>query len=256
MPTKRKKKNTDNNSRNQISGGATSIMTSDNNPRITYDAPNLIDQSQNSDSVSNGMMNNIETLSMLLAVKCGENENLKKIIEENEKTIRDLNSKADLLREEQRKNDAIIKELENSNNLYKIKIDKLNQEIISLNDKFTIQDNKKLLEKYIMAIQDYNSCYFIENKININAKKPLIQLKRNRNGQCHYFDKDYDDPDAIFFVLSEKINNIPEPIKNELNAEYPNVLDGLKELLNNNTLHQLRKPNEDELKYINGWWKV
>lgn len=199
-----------------------------------------------------------------------EYEKLKKIIEENDRIIRDLNSKADLLREEQKKNDAIIKELESSNSEYKKRIDELNEEIRLLKEKDATRDdeikflkekdaardNKTLFEKYVMAIQDYNSCYFIENKINVNAKKQLIQLKRERIGQCHYFDKDYDDPDAMFYVLSEKIRNMPKPIKDEFDSEYPYVLDGLKDLLSNNMLHQLRKPRDDELKYIDKWWKI
>jgi predicted nucleotidyltransferase len=185
-----------------------------------------------------------------------EYEKLKKTIEDNEKTIRELNSNADLLREEKRKNDIIIKELENTNNQYKEKINELHKVIEHLSKKDIMRDNKILFEKYVMAIQDYNSCYSLENKINVNAKKQLKRLKRNRNGQCHYFDKDDDDPNEMFYVLNEKIKSIPQHIKDLFDTEYPDVLDGLKELLNDSTMHQLRKPSNDELKYINKWWDI
>jgi dihydroxyacetone kinase len=106
-----------------------------------------------------------------------------------------LNHDADMLRVEIQKNYTVIKELENTNNEYKLKIneltivnesltqkikdleeevknqkvmnDTLQQKIQQLEKKSYDEDHKKLLRKYCMAIQDYNNRYEIEKRMNL-----------------------------------------------------------------------------------------
>jgi chromosome segregation ATPase len=151
-----------------------------------------------------------------------EYDKLKKTIEDNEKTISDLKSKADLLRDEKEKNEAIIKILELSNSEYKIKIDALTEKNIELTKIIGYLDGQ--IEKLQEQIKDQN----------IAHKKEILNLNTRISGLEEDIKqlKDRDDPITVreAFVALER-SMLIELTGSKKKARYFN---GIKDLFDKN----------------------
>lgn len=185
------------------------------------------------------------------------------------------------MRSELQKNYTIIKELENANNEYKTKIndltdknnsltrtieelekkiDLLNKELesqknenISLSQKIKRlekrlddYDDKEMIRKFSIAIQDYNSRYSIEKIARQDVKNSLVRLRENRNGDCHYCEQLVSDEETNgkFYVLSDRIHNMMPYLRDKFNKKYPKLLCEMEDLLRQD---QFTKPSEDIL---------
>jgi predicted nuclease with TOPRIM domain len=166
-------------------------------------------------------------------------------IQELKKQNEELKKENDLLREK-------IKDLELNNKFLNEKIDKLEFN----NDKLTTMVenlmHKSLYDNYIVAIQDLNKHFTLENKIP-NIEQELKELRENRNRNNHYLNKK-DKSEMIsnkLAVLEIKLKNIPKDIEEEINDNYPNVIS---EILNSNIFTNSIQPQTDVLNKINKWW--
>lgn len=216
------------------------------------------------------------------------NELKNDIIEKND-MIMQLNHDADMLRTEMQKNYAIIKELENTNNECKSKINELTimnesltqkikdleeevknhkmmndvsqqkiqqleEKIQQLEKKSRDEDHKKMLRKYCMAIQDYNNRYEIEKRMKSSRfRYTMKMLRMDRNGECHYCDQSFDDNEAneMFYIMYNRINTMPQEIMNDFETEYPGLLNEIKQCLND---EEFLMPSKEIFDLANRWW--
>jgi len=126
----------------------------------------------------------------------------------------------------------------------------------------TIKSNK-LLMKFIMGLQDLNAWEKLEKKVaNPNI---LLRLRRNRVGECHYIDNDYEliEKEIRRNILIDKLNG-SDDIKKMLDTMYPELLDTLTPYLakreiqitldddNTNTISD--GDIEDMTQWANKWW--
>jgi chromosome segregation ATPase len=216
-----------------------------------------------------------------LVIYEAESNRLRIIIDNNERTIKNLEAmndgyckKIEKLEKENNESRENIKKIKDENIQLKKKIQELEKRIITLNkekneQKTTIINlTKKLnaieenlsqkqmrntMKKYEIAIQDYNSRYQFENHINEEMAKNMRRLRGSRTGDCHYCDNKLsnDEANGMFFVMNEKINNMPKNIENEFEKKYPGLIKEFKEYLKYDTF---RTPSDELLEDANDWW--
>ncbi len=231
----------------------------------------------------------VHTRIPVVMIPVEEYNELKNGITEKNAIIRDLNHNADMLRLEMQKNYEEIKELENANKEYKTKINELTEKNDNLkkhieelegeikrletelngqkNDNLELlkkiqqlekineeRENRKKCKKLCIAMQDCNSRYEIEKNINDSeARNSMIELRMDRNNNCHYCDKLLSNEEAsgMFYVMGEKINGATPEMVEWFESNYPRLLDGMKDYM---IQHKFSKPSENMLKYANRRW--
>ena len=127
-------------------------------------------------------------------------------------------------------------------NFNKIKLHKLN--IIEL---------KSIYNKYVIAIQDFNSFEKLETKLQKNDKINIIKLKKNRIAECHYINNDDEEEltNHKLIILLNKLTTMDIQIKNMFDKKYPNLIDSILPFIKyNDTLL-----SQDNLDIINDWWE-
>jgi hypothetical protein len=127
-----------------------------------------------------------------------------------------------------------------------------NIKIEKLENKLNIIELKSIYNKYVIAIQDFNSLEKLETKLQKNDKMNIIKLKKNRIAECHYINNDDDQElsnDKITILLN-KLTTMDIQIKNMFDKKYPNLIDSILPFIkSNNTLL-----SQDNLDIINDWW--
>lgn len=157
-------------------------------------------------------------------------------------------------------NDLILKiqQLEQHSNL-------LEQRLRVLENKESERDTKTLINKYMIAIQDYNARYGIEKSIEKDnktefsqeAKNSLSKLRKNRNGQCHYCSKFCNDKEAAqrFSVMIQRIRAMDPKVKYVIDRRYPGLLDAIIMTKNkNNRMKKFEEITNQDVDQINEWW--
>ncbi len=176
-------------------------------------------------------------------------EQVIELIDTNEKCTNKINEMIikinDLITENNKLNDTIKILLEN-NEIFKKKIQLFETKIYN-------KEVKTLVNKYTIAIQDYNRLCNIESKIDKNAYQSLLDLKANRHLECHYLNIKFSKKDINdrLYVMRDEITNMPENIKNIFDTKYPSLIDSVKKLLNN---QKKDVPSKNSLDIIKEWW--
>lgn len=192
------------------------------------------------------------------------------IIRELETANNDYKTKIDELTKENYGLKIKIKELEERIKDLETKIGTSNKEILDqkdinktlfeelklLKDRNIEQDNEKSLKKIIIAVQDFNNIFSIENKIKEQeVKKTLRRLKGDRNGDYHYCDKglSQEEIEGKFYILTGKINNMQQPLKKLFEQRYPKLLVKIKDLLEQ---QNFAEPSSEILEEASEWWNI
>jgi chromosome segregation ATPase len=235
------------------------------------------------------MIESVHTRIPAILIPVDEYNGLKNDVAEKDKIIRDLNHRADMLRLEMEKNHQEIKESENANKEYKIKIDGLIEKTNDLTKRVEQSDeeieglkiesngqknwnlemlqqiqqlekinqekeNKNQCKKLCIAIRDLNNRYGIEKKINdMNHRETLRELGMDWDGISHYCDKSLSDEEAsqMFYLMNQKINDITPWIEEWFWTNYPMLLS---EIIGFLALFEFPEPSDRMLDYANRQW--
>ena len=132
------------------------------------------------------------------------------------------------------------------------KIDEQNQEIIKLKKENENRNNKDLLKKIIIGIQDLNALERLETKVSDPTE--LINLHNDRIDECHYINSNYSqqEKDVRINILIDNINTIPNEVLNKFDVLYPNLLSVLKPHLIKRNINY----NQKLIDRANNWWSL
>lgn len=131
----------------------------------------------------------------------------------------------------------------------------LEQRLRVLENKESERETKVMINKYMIAIQDYNNRYGIENILDHGAKESLKKMRKNRNGQCHYCSKFCDDKEASqrFRVMIQRIETMDDKVRYVIDKRYPGLIQGILRT----SKHKLKYYEElcdQSMDEINEWW--
>lgn len=165
--------------------------------------------------------------------------------------ILEKNLEIEMLRKENQMLREKIKFLEDKIESQDIEINIQQNEINKLKKENENRNNKELLKKIIIGIQDFNAIEKLETKID---SEELINLHNDRIDECHYinFNCTQQEKDIRINMLIDNINNIPIDVFNKFDELYPNLLNILKPYLvkrptTNNQRLAIRAKN---------WWEL
>lgn len=201
-------------------------------------------------------VNNDSKIDISISTLMALNNALHKELVQKNTLIDKLRNDAITLHANLEHNQSVIHELYDSNDYYKELIDYLGKRVDAIDSETTERIIKNTMFKYLVAMQDFNNRYLIEKSICKDALDSLIKLKKNKNiSNCtRYCDKNCNDVEANerFTQLFEKLRIVQDPVRNLIDTNYPNLINGFL------SLPRLRnfKPSEDSLKEIDEWWCV
>ena len=208
-----------------------------------------------------------------------ENEHLRdkiSMLEEDKKnlysTISVMSTNERILQETEKKlqkiieyKDITIDELIKENKELKIRLEVLElqlKESLRKNEENTkktqrLEDQMKILmtksqfDKFIIAIQDLNSHYRLEDT-EPSVKNDLIDLRDDRVSGCHYLKRGLtqDELDYRINIFIEKLKNMDDDVQELFEDNYPGFLDNFEPLISSIN----KKIPEKQRKIINKWW--
>ena len=148
--------------------------------------------------------------------------------------------------------DARISFLEETIKTQNTIIETQNIKITNLETRLTKQEQHQLFNKYVIGIQDFNEFEKLETKLACSSE--LKNLHNDRIDGCHYINKKYSDNEKAIRInlLIDKLDNIPENIKELFEDEYPGLLDELKPVL---IKHDITIEDTRFMKKSNNWWE-
>ena len=134
----------------------------------------------------------------------------------------------------------------------------LEQRLRVLENKESQRESRAMINKYMIAIQDYNNRYGVEGRLgkDSEARISLNRLRHQRNGQCHYCSKFCTDQEAVqrFNVMIQRIGTMDPGVKFVIEKRYP----GLLEAILRTKVKKFRKsediPDSLTVDQINEWW--
>ena len=166
--------------------------------------------------------------------------------------ILEKNLEIEMLRKENQELREKIKMLEDKINEQNQEIFKQKKEIDDLKKENENRNNKELLKKIIIGIQDLNALERLETKVSDPSE--LINLHNDRIDECHYINSNYtqQEKDVRINILIDNINTIPNDVLNKFDVLYPNLLNELKpHLIKKNTNY-----NQKLIDRANNWWSL
>ena len=168
-----------------------------------------------------------------------------KNINELKENIANKDIRIDVLEKEIINKDIRITNLEKENNILKLDIKELKEDNINRN-------NKDLLKKIIIGIQDLNALEKLETKVADSYE--LMNLRNDRIDDCHYINSNYSqlEKDIRINILIDNINNASENIINKFDTLYPNLLNELKPFLIKKDINY----NQRIFDRANNWWSI
>lgn len=154
---------------------------------------------------------------------------------------------------------TLINELIQKINESEHRIISLEQRLLALEEKDSERNRKIQINKYMIAIQDYNAMYGIERILEKNtngkAKDSLSKMRKNRNGQCHYCSKFCNDKEAAqrFSVMIQRIETMDPKVHFVIEKRYPGLLGAIIATKHNKIklFEDIDNQINDE---INEWW--
>jgi len=166
--------------------------------------------------------------------------------------ILEKNLEIEMLRKENQELREKIKILEDKINEQNQEISKQKKEIDDLKKENENRNNKELLKKIIIGIQDLNALEKLETKVSDPSE--LINLHNDRIYECHYINSNYSqqEKDVRVNILIDNINAISNDVLNKFDNMYPNLLNELKpHLVKRNTNY-----NQKLIDRANNWWSL
>jgi hypothetical protein len=169
--------------------------------------------------------------------------------------IQQLDVKLDIEIQKNKCLETRIESLEQDNIQLKSENIQLKSENIQLREdikdlKSEIQDIKlkELYNQFMIAIQDINRMYSLEQILKNSA---FTNLRSNRINSCHYINENDSQEltNAKITVLYEKLQSMNDSIRKKLNQKYPNVI---RDVLSQ--IKPLQGLSEDDLEDANDWW--
>jgi len=179
-----------------------------------------------------------------------ENKELKKRLDKLEKENIKLETKVGEQQDTIIKLETKINEQQNTIIKLETKVEELTNDNRELKKDISIMRSNYLFGKFLVAIQDLNKENNLENNIHM-----MTTLREERNGEYHYINKNDNNKlkeDKIEILLN-KINNMPDRVKNKFNFIYNNIIDDIIALkLNDET--KLLNIDEITKQKIEYWW--
>jgi chromosome segregation ATPase len=162
------------------------------------------------------------------------------------------NLEIEMLRKENQELREKIKILEDKISNQDTKITKQQKEIDDLKKENENRNNKDLLKKIIIGIQDLNALERLETKVSDPTE--LINLHNDRIDECHYINSNYtqQEKDVRINILIDNINTIPNDVLNKFNILYPNLMNVLKPHLIKKNINY----NQRLIDRANNWWNL
>ena len=163
----------------------------------------------------------------------------------------ELEVKYDELKEENKQIKEENKQIKEENKQIKEENKQIKEENEQINKKLNKLEINRIINKYIIAIQDLNRLEKLETKVNSVIRLELEDLRNDRVSDCHYLDDNYVNE---YFdrrtILYERLVNIPIEVKNEFDILYPNVICGIQSFV----APIMTIPQPRTLSRINRWW--
>src|SRR3989338_4144698 len=208
-----------------------------------------------------------------------ENVNLKNKISMLEEDKKDLSSRISImstneriLKETEEKLQEIIKnkdmtidELKKENKQLKIRLELLEQQLKEslrkneenlkktekLENKVQILMARSQFDKFVIAIQDLNSHYRLEDN-EPSIRNDLINLRDDRVNGCHYLKRglSQDELDYRINIFIENFKDMDDDVVELFEDIYPGFLDNFEPLISSIN----KKIPEKQRKIINKWW--
>lgn len=127
-------------------------------------------------------------------------------------------------------------------------------ELEKIEEKFNNYIFNRLYEKYLIAIRDLNHIMKLESLADIDTKKSLESLREYCANNNYYINKNYlqNNKDYIIYIILKKIKEMPNEIKEEINDEYPNVIDYI--IQTNIKQESIQNIDPIIIKKVNRWW--
>lgn len=127
-------------------------------------------------------------------------------------------------------------------------VSKLNGTIYHLNDKVDKLVEKEEYNNLMIAIQDINRMYLLEQTFKNSS---FSNLRKNRNDEFHYIleNEPQELKDAKITVLYEKLTNLKDNIRKKMNRQYPNVI---RDVLSQ--IKPIQAISDIHLEQANDWW--
>ena len=162
------------------------------------------------------------------------------------------NLEIEMLRKENQELREKIKILEDKISNQDTEITKQQKEIDDLKKENENRNNKDLLKKIIIGIQDLNALERLETKVSDPTE--LINLHNDRIDECHYINSNYtqQEKDVRINILIDNINTIPNDVLNKFNILYPNLMNVLKPHLIKKNINY----NQRLIDRANNWWNL
>jgi chromosome segregation ATPase len=166
--------------------------------------------------------------------------------------ILEKNLEIEMLRKENQELREKIKILENKIANQDNEIIKQQKEIDDLKKENENRNNKDLLKKIIIGIQDLNALERLETKVSDPTE--LMNLHNDRIDECHYINSNYtqQEKDVRINILIDNINTIPNDVLNKFDMLYPNLLSVLKPHLIKKNINY----NQRLIDRANNWWNL
>jgi len=174
-----------------------------------------------------------------------ENQELRDKIKMLEEKITNQDKNINELTENIANKDIRINILEKDNKILKLDIKELKEDNINRN-------NKDMLKKIIIGIQDLNALEKLETKVSDSYE--LMNLRNDKIDECHYINSNYSqlEKDIRINILIDNINSASENILNKFNNLYPNLLNELKPFLIKKDINH----NQRIFDRANNWWSL
>ena len=196
----------------------------------------------------------INALQIIIDAYCDtiDYENKDKVIDCMQKKMKELETIIKTQNEKINNLEATIKTqntiIEKQNTI----IETQNIKITNLETRLTKQEQRQLFNKYVIGIQDFNEFEKLETKL-ADANE-LKKLHNDRIVGCHYINKKYSNNEKAIRInlLIDKLDNIPENIKELFEDEYPGLLDELKPVL---VKHDVINEDIKFIKKSTNWWE-
>lgn len=134
----------------------------------------------------------------------------------------------------------------------------LEQRLRVLENKESQRETRGMINKYMIAIQDYNNRYGVEGKLgkDSEARVSLNRLRHQRNGQCHYCSKFCTDQEAVqrFSVMIQRIGTMDPGVKFVIEKKYPGLLEAILRTKVKKFRESEEIPDSLTVDQINEWW--
>jgi chromosome segregation ATPase len=152
-------------------------------------------------------------------------EDNKKTMDNNKETIEELKQKNKELKEEIKQLQNTVNEHEKTITKITIKHNELKVEHNELKGRFDKLENKILIKKYLIAIQDLNDKEQLERQTTGQELRSFRKIRNKRTTGCHYLEYTMSqiEKDNRLVVFRNNLANMPDSLKIYFDKTFPGV---------------------------------